>query len=133
LTRTVLQGEFISATEYVHAHRVRQHIRAAYADVMKKVEVLAMPVVPFPAWEVGAQTIAIGSHIEELNPALIRYCPPANITGQPAVSIPSGFNRAGLPLAFQLVGRWLEDAHVLRVAYAYERATDWHPRHAALN
>lgn len=120
-------GEFLPATEYVHAHRVRQVIRSAYAEVMRHVDVLAMPVVPFPAWEVGAQTITIGSHdAQDLMTALTRYCSPANITGQPAVSVPCGFNRGGLPLAFQLIGSWLEDATLLRVARAYERATEWH-------
>jgi len=126
--RSVVQlGEFLPATEYVHAHRVRQVIRSAYAEVMRHVDVLAMPVVPFPAWEVGAQTITIGSHdAQDLMTALTRYCSPANITGQPAVSVPCGFNRGGLPLAFQLIGSWLEDATLLRVARAYERATEWH-------
>ena len=128
ILKSVVQlGEFLPATEYVHAHRVRQVIRSAYAEVMKQVDVLAMPVVPFPAWEIGAQMITIGSHDpEDLMTALTRYCSPANITGQPAVSVPCGFNRAGLPLAFQFVGSWLGDATVLRAARAYERATEWH-------
>ncbi len=133
LTRTVLKGEFIPATEYVHAQRVRQVIRSTYTDVMKTVDVLAMPVVSFPAWEVGAQTVTInGRDTEDLNEALIRYCTPANVTGQPAVSLPTGFDQSGLPLAFQLVGRWLDDGTVLRAARAYERATDWHTRRPAL-
>jgi len=124
----VVNGEFLPATEYVHAHRVRQVIRNAYAEVMKKVDVIAMPVVPFPAWEVGAERVQIGPHDEALMPALTRYCPPFNMTGQPAVSVPCGFNRAGLPLAFQVAGSWHQDATVLRVARAYERVTDWHEK-----
>ncbi len=46
----------------------------------------------------------------------------------PAVSVPCGFTRAGLPVGLQLVGRWFEEGAVLRVARAYEQATEWHRR-----
>jgi aspartyl-tRNA(Asn)/glutamyl-tRNA(Gln) amidotransferase subunit A len=59
---------------------------------------------------------------------LTRYCPPFNITGMPAVSVPNGFSSSGLPLGFQIAGPLFDDARVLRAARAYERATDWHTR-----
>ena len=57
-----------------------------------------------------------------------RYTSPWNLLGLPAVSVPAGFTRAGLPVSIQIVGRMGDDATVLRVARAYERATDWHKK-----
>ncbi len=55
-----------------------------------------------------------------------------NVTGQPVLALPNGFGRAGLPLGMQIVGRPFEEATILRIGHAYERATDWHTRRPAL-
>jgi aspartyl-tRNA(Asn)/glutamyl-tRNA(Gln) amidotransferase subunit A len=57
---------------------------------------------------------------------------PFNLLGFPAISVPCGFDGAGLPVGLQLVGRPWEEATVLRAAHAYEQATDWHRRHPVL-
>jgi aspartyl-tRNA(Asn)/glutamyl-tRNA(Gln) amidotransferase subunit A len=57
---------------------------------------------------------------------------PADMAGVPAVSVPCGFTAAGLPLGLQLIGKTLDEATVLRAAYAYEQATDWHRRRPEL-
>ena len=51
------------------------------------------------------------------------------MTGQPTLALPCGFSASGLPLSLQLAGRPFEEATVLQVGAAYERATDWHKRH----
>ena len=56
---------------------------------------------------------------------------PFNVTGHPAIAIMAGLSGTGLPLSAQLVGRAFQDAEVLRVAAAHERATGWHTRHPA--
>ncbi|WP_158801416.1 MULTISPECIES: amidase [unclassified Acidisoma] len=122
----VRQGAFMPAVEYVHAHRVRQKIIADYQAVMRSVDVILMPVVPFPAWPVGAEEVTVANVQENLMGSLTRYCPPFNITGQPAISVPAGFDGDGLPLALQIAGRWHEEATVLRVAHAYEQAAGWY-------
>ena len=53
---------------------------------------------------------------------------PGNLSGLPGVSLPGGFTMSGLPIGLQLLGRAFEEAGLLRVAHAYERATDWHTR-----
>ncbi len=130
---TILQGAFLPATEYIHAQRVRQKLALAYAAVMERVDVIAMPVVPFPAWPIGAEEVTIGNVRENLMAGLTRYCPPFNITGQPAIALPAGFDKDGLPLSFQIAGRLHDDKTVLRAAQAYERATVWRQRRAPLN
>ncbi|HTW27000.1 MAG TPA: amidase [Acetobacteraceae bacterium] len=122
----IRQGAFLPAVEYVHAHRVRQKIIATYRATMREVDVVLMPVVPFPAWPIGAEEVTVANVKENLMGSLTRYCPPFNITGQPALSVPAGFDTDGLPLALQIVGRWHEEATVFRVAHAYEQAAGWY-------
>ena len=57
---------------------------------------------------------------------------PFNVTGSPALSVPVGFSKAGLPLAMQIVGKPFNEAMVYRVAHAYEEATAWGERHPSL-
>jgi aspartyl-tRNA(Asn)/glutamyl-tRNA(Gln) amidotransferase subunit A len=57
---------------------------------------------------------------------------PFNVTAGPALSVPVGFSRAGLPLGMQILGKPFDEAMVYRVAAAYERAAKWNERHPAL-
>ena len=57
---------------------------------------------------------------------------PFNVTGSPALSVPVGFSKAGLPLGMQIVGKPFSEALIYRVAHAYELATKWVERHPAL-
>jgi Asp-tRNA(Asn)/Glu-tRNA(Gln) amidotransferase A subunit family amidase len=57
---------------------------------------------------------------------------PFNVTGTPALSVPTGFTDDGLPLGMQIVGRANDEAMVYRVAYAYEQVTRWSERHPTL-
>ena len=60
------------------------------------------------------------------------YMRPFNLTGQPALSVCNGFDKAGLPLSLQIVGRPFDEATVLRIGNAYERATSWRERRPQL-
>ena len=57
---------------------------------------------------------------------------PGNLAGIPGVSVPCGFSAAGLPIGLQVLGRPLDEARVLRLAYAYEQATPWRSRRPEL-
>jgi aspartyl-tRNA(Asn)/glutamyl-tRNA(Gln) amidotransferase subunit A len=56
----------------------------------------------------------------------------ANLTGQPAMSLPCGFDGKGLPIGMQLIGNYFAEAQMLRVAHQYQLATDFHKRYAVL-
>jgi aspartyl-tRNA(Asn)/glutamyl-tRNA(Gln) amidotransferase subunit A len=57
---------------------------------------------------------------------------PFNLTGSPAISVPTGFSSAGLPLSMQIVGKPFREATVYRIAQAYEQATEWTRKRPAL-
>jgi aspartyl-tRNA(Asn)/glutamyl-tRNA(Gln) amidotransferase subunit A len=52
-----------------------------------------------------------------------------NVTGNPAMSLPCGFSRSGLPLSMQIAGKMFDEGTVMRIGAAYEAATDWTERH----
>jgi aspartyl-tRNA(Asn)/glutamyl-tRNA(Gln) amidotransferase subunit A len=116
----IRQGAFMPATDYVHAHRLRSKLIDQYRQVMQQVDALVTPVVPFPAWKIGAEEVEIEGRTEALMPALTRYCPPANITGQPAIAVPNGSTASGLPLSVQFVGLWHDEARLLGLAQVHE-------------
>jgi aspartyl-tRNA(Asn)/glutamyl-tRNA(Gln) amidotransferase subunit A len=133
LVRTGLEtGQFVPATEYIHAQRVRQRIIAEVRAALADIDALLIPGTPFPAYPLdpGAQDTLFGGEtkIETLLELKTRYTALFNLTGQPALVVPCGFSANGLPISLQVVGRPFDDALVLRVARAYERATDWHTR-----
>ncbi len=114
-------GGLLTAGEYVQAQRLRARLRADMNDVLKTVDVLATtpmlgPAPPF----VKAFDPDFG--FPKSNTA------PFNVTGLPALALPSGFASSGLPLSLQLAGRAFDEATVLRVGHAYQQATDWHTR-----
>jgi aspartyl-tRNA(Asn)/glutamyl-tRNA(Gln) amidotransferase subunit A len=70
---------------------------------------------------------------EELDRTYARQArSPFNVTGSPALSVPVGFSKAGLPLGMQIVGKPFSEALIYRVAHAYEQATQWVGKHPPL-
>jgi aspartyl-tRNA(Asn)/glutamyl-tRNA(Gln) amidotransferase subunit A len=107
-------GALISGDDYVAAQRHRGRLIAQMAEVMGTVDVLVMP-----TWAEPARLFEGDDSL--LFPAT--FTMPFNVTGNPALSVCSGFSAAGLPLSMQIVGRPFEDALVLRVGDAFEKAT----------
>jgi len=93
---------------------------------MERFDLLAMPTVRHEPFAVDAWRPDAPASRNDLGwLAWCRAAYPFNLTGQPAVSLPAGFTRAGLPVGLQLVGRPQEDALVLTAARAFERARPW--------
>jgi len=119
-------GATFLAVHYVQAQRFREMAVAAWREeVFPKVDLIVTPTTP-----ITARPIEEGDLQVTFN--LIRFTNPLNFLGVPAISIPCGFTGEGLPVGLQLVGRWWDEASVLRAAYAYEQATDWHERRAPI-
>ena len=120
-TRVYFSALF-TAQDVQRAQRLRARIGREVDALLSRVDALIFPGQAMPAlrFEDFPST--------GFAPASIRYTAPWNLLGLPAVVVPSGFTREGLPVSIQLVGRRFDDAMVLRVARAYERATEWHRR-----
>jgi aspartyl-tRNA(Asn)/glutamyl-tRNA(Gln) amidotransferase subunit A len=111
--RRIMSGAMVRATDYINAQRMRAKLTAELVAKMHDVDVLLMPTWGEPAAEFG----------EEASLRLdVAFTMPFNVTGNPALSVCSGFSADGLPLSAQIVGRHFEDALVLKVGDAFEKA-----------
>jgi aspartyl-tRNA(Asn)/glutamyl-tRNA(Gln) amidotransferase subunit A len=124
------RGETQSFTEYLHGQQKRMAIRQEAIAALQRVDAIVMPT----GNTIGDKWDAITANIRGRDvPARSRAVylnGMASQAGLPAISIPCGFAKEErFPVGLQLVGRDLEEALVLRVAYAYEQATPWHQQH----
>jgi aspartyl-tRNA(Asn)/glutamyl-tRNA(Gln) amidotransferase subunit A len=125
LRERLLAGALFTGSEYVHAQQLRSRLAADVEAIFRTVDVLATPTARGPA---GAFSVVLDPKL-----GFPRYNTlPFNMTGHPALAVPCGFSRHGLPLSLQLAGRAFEEATVLRVGHAYEAATEWHERRPPL-
>jgi aspartyl-tRNA(Asn)/glutamyl-tRNA(Gln) amidotransferase subunit A len=125
--RRIRGGEDISAADYIQNFRELAQARRSIADVFAVVDLIVTPTTPAPAPLIRD----LKENPDELRPAeirLLRNTRPFNVWGLPAISVPCGFTKGGLPIGLQIAGpHWREDL-VLRLAAAYEQATEWHKR-----
>ncbi len=122
------EGLFITASEYLRAQQARQVFCQQVAGLLQNVDLLAGPVEPVTAPVILERRIDIGGESIPAVPLLTKYTRVYNITGSPAISVPCGFADDGLPAALHLAGRNFDEHTVIRAAYAYQQATDWHTR-----
>jgi aspartyl-tRNA(Asn)/glutamyl-tRNA(Gln) amidotransferase subunit A len=114
-------GELVPATDYLRAQRVRTLMRSAWARLLETVDVVAAPTVPITAVPVGQEHLYWpDSSVETVSDAHVRLCAPANLTGLPALTVPTSPDSGGLPSGLQLIGRPLGEATLVRVGSAYE-------------
>jgi aspartyl-tRNA(Asn)/glutamyl-tRNA(Gln) amidotransferase subunit A len=127
--RPLLQaGLFLTAAQYLAAQQVRRNTIAAYRELWRSFDLLITPTSPIAAPLIGATTAKLAEQDIPLVRAFLDLTLPFNLTGQPALSVPCGFTRFGLPIGLQLVGRPFDEATLFRAGAAYEAATDWHSR-----
>lgn len=115
-------------TDYVQAQRVRARIRQSFREVFRSVDVLASPTGVITASRIGQTEFKLGRRSVPVLSVMARITCIANLTGEPAVSVPCGFTRAGLPVGLQIHGPKMSDMLVLGVANAYEQASGWTDR-----
>ena len=119
-------GFFIPVTRYIQAQRARSILDRQSYDLLKQVDILAGPTLSVTAPTIGQTETTVAGTRMHVGEALTRYTRAYNLNGLPAISVPCGFSSKKLPVGFQLAGRAFEEETVLRVAYAYEQATQWH-------
>jgi aspartyl-tRNA(Asn)/glutamyl-tRNA(Gln) amidotransferase subunit A len=122
-------GAKVPAHRYLAGFDVRKRLRAEFDAAFREVDAVVAPTVPVPAPLIGAESLRIEGEQVGVRPAIVGHSRPANFTGFPAISIPCGFTRDGLPVGLQLIGRAFDETTLLRIAFSYESANDWRARH----
>jgi aspartyl-tRNA(Asn)/glutamyl-tRNA(Gln) amidotransferase subunit A len=105
---------------YLKAQKVRTLIRREFQQAFGKLDALVTPTSPSAAFRLGEKTDdPVQMYLSDV------YTVPVNVAGLPAISLPCGFAQ-GLPVGMQLIGPYLSEATLLRIAHAYEQAAGWH-------
>ncbi len=128
LRQWLLTGRHVSATDYLRAVRARMVARDSVARLFAshRLDALVTPTLPAVAVPADRLVVEHPEGPEPLASAYTRLTMPFNATGQPALSVPCGFDRSGLPIGLQLVGRPFAEATLCRLGHAYEQATSWY-------
>jgi aspartyl-tRNA(Asn)/glutamyl-tRNA(Gln) amidotransferase subunit A len=113
-------GRYVLAEDYVRALAGREVLRREIDAALAQHDAVILPTLPIPAPPIGAATVAVGSKTEAVRNVMLRLTQPFNVTGHPAISIPTGQTSAGLPCAVQLVGCRMQTDALLKVALACE-------------
>ncbi len=123
--RRIILGTYVLSSGYydayyLRAQKVRTLIRRDFESAFEEVDVIATPPVPAPAFKVGEKSNPLDMYLADI------FTVPASLAGIPGMSLPCGQTDAGLPIGLQLLARPFGEEEMLRVAHAYEHATDWH-------
>ena len=123
--RRIMLGTYALSTGYYDAfygkaQAVRTLIRQDFEAAFREVDLIVTPVTPTPAFKLGEKSEdPLQMYLSDI------YTISVNLAGNPAIAVPCGFSKAGLPIGLQLIGRPFEEETLLRGAYAYEQATGW--------
>jgi aspartyl-tRNA(Asn)/glutamyl-tRNA(Gln) amidotransferase subunit A len=126
--RRIMLGTFALSSGYYDAYygraqKVRARLRHDFAQAFAKFDFLITPTTPEPAFPIGAKTDdPLSMYLSDI------FTAPANLVGVPAIAVPSGFSRSGLPLSLQITAPHFAERAMFRAAAAYERETEYWKR-----
>jgi len=124
--RRILIGTYVLShgyydAYYLKAQRLRRLIAEDFQSALQQVDLIAGPVAPSVAWDLGSQIDdPVANYLADV------YTLPASLAGLPGLSMPVGFGRQGRPVGLQLIGQYLDEARLLQVAHHYQGQTGWH-------
>jgi aspartyl-tRNA(Asn)/glutamyl-tRNA(Gln) amidotransferase subunit A len=121
-------GLAIPGVLYLEAMRWRGPALAAHVAATAGVDAVIAPVAPMPAPSIAESDVGNAPNAEAVIQRLTRFTRPINYLGLPALSIPSGFSAQGLPIGMQLIGRSFDEATLITIGAAFQRATDFHEK-----
>jgi aspartyl-tRNA(Asn)/glutamyl-tRNA(Gln) amidotransferase subunit A len=126
-------GLAVTGVEYARAQRIRRQMSRELLLLFDQIKLVATPTCALAAPPHGAKTVVVDRQEIDVLTGATRFSRVFNLTGSPTISIPCGFTSDGLPIGLQLVGAMFDEATVLKAAYAYEQATQWHLRRPPLS
>jgi aspartyl-tRNA(Asn)/glutamyl-tRNA(Gln) amidotransferase subunit A len=130
--RRIMLGTYVLSAGYYDAYygkgqAVRTLIRRDFDKAFETVDLLVTPVTPTPAFKFGEKvTDPLQMYLSDI------YTISVNLAGNPAISVPCGYSKAGLPIGVQIIGRPFEEETILRAAHAYEQNTTWRTKRPSL-
>ena len=126
--RRILVGTYVLShgyydAYYLQAQKVRRLISQDFAQAFRGCDVILGPVAPTTAFPIGDKVAdPVQMYLGDI------FTVPASLAGLPAISVPCGFDSAGLPVGLQVTGNHFAEATLLGAAHRYQQATDWHAR-----
>ncbi|CAJ2648864.1 unnamed protein product [Trifolium pratense] len=121
-TRTSLAlFQTFTAADYIAAQCIRRRIMHYFLEIFKKVDVIVTPTTGMTAPKIHPSALKSGETDMPTTGYLMRFVVPANLLGFPAISVPVGYDKEGLPIGLQIIGRPWAEATILRVASAVEK------------
>jgi aspartyl-tRNA(Asn)/glutamyl-tRNA(Gln) amidotransferase subunit A len=126
--RRIILGTYALSSGYYDAYyrkaqQVRTLIRRDFERAFVNVDVIVTPTTPTPAFKAGEKTEdPLQMYLSDI------FTISVNLAGVPGISIPCGFTSQNLPVGLQIIGKHFDEESILKVAYAYEQATEWHKR-----
>lgn len=130
LAQLIQSGRAVGGIDLMKAHHERLAFTGALAALFCEIDLLLVPTQPGANFTI-AQERELFATADGLG-EFIRYATPFDMSGVPTITLPGGFTAKGLPLSFQLVGRHLDEALLVRAGHAYQHAMDWHRKHPPL-
>ncbi len=124
--RRIILGTYVLSSGYYDAYysralKVRALIKADFDRAFKDFDVILTPTSPTPAFKIGEKTDdPLSMYLSDI------YTISVNLAGLPAISLPCGFTKSGLPIGMQILGKPFAEEELYRVAYSYEQNTPWH-------
>ena len=126
--RRIMLGTYVLSAGYYDAYylkaqRVRTLIKRDFAEAFKHCDVIATPTAPTTAFKLGEKTQdPLQMYLSDV------FTISTNLVGLPALSLPCGFDDAGMPIGMQLIGKPFDETTILRAAHSYEQAMEWHKK-----
>jgi aspartyl-tRNA(Asn)/glutamyl-tRNA(Gln) amidotransferase subunit A len=126
--RRIMLGTYALSSGYYDAYylkgqKVRTLIKNDFDQAFRNVDVILTPTAPTTAFKVGEKlSDPLSMYLSDI------YTIPANLSGVPAISIPCGFGKDGMPIGLQIMAKPFDEETIFRTAYTYEQSTDWHKK-----
>ncbi len=130
--RRIMLGTYVLSAGYYDAYygkaqAVRTLIRRDFDAAFTEADLIVTPVTPTPAFKLGEKIDdPLQMYLSDI------YTISVNLAGVPAIALPCGFSKAGLPIGMQIIGRPFEEEMVIRAAHAYEQVTNWRAKRPSI-